>query len=78
MEGIVDRTVYSAIPPKVEYSLSEYGRTLIPVAEVMCAWGKIIISGNMKSPYHKHGSMNLYTITITESKSCHGNSGSFF
>lgn len=39
-EGIVDRTVYSAIPPKVEYSLSEYGRTLIPVAEVMCAWGK--------------------------------------
>ncbi|GMK41415.1 transcriptional regulator [Paenibacillus sp. CCS19] len=39
-EGIVERTVYSTIPPKVEYSLSEYGRTLIPVAEVMCAWGE--------------------------------------
>ncbi|TCZ73245.1 transcriptional regulator [Paenibacillus albiflavus] len=39
-EGIVDRMVYPAIPPKVEYSLSEYGRTLIPVVEVMCAWGK--------------------------------------
>ncbi|MFC4808153.1 winged helix-turn-helix transcriptional regulator [Paenibacillus sp. GCM10023250] len=36
-EGIVDRTV----PPKVEYSLSEYGKTLIPVADVMCAWGEI-------------------------------------
>ncbi|MGO4789230.1 winged helix-turn-helix transcriptional regulator [Paenibacillus sp. 2KB_20] len=39
-EGIVDRTVYSAILPKVEYSLSEYASTLIPVAEVMCAWGE--------------------------------------
>ncbi|MFE0559983.1 winged helix-turn-helix transcriptional regulator [Paenibacillus sp. NPDC058910] len=39
-EGIVDRTVYSAIPPKVEYSLREYGRTLIPVAEVIYAWGE--------------------------------------
>ncbi|MBO7743449.1 helix-turn-helix transcriptional regulator [Paenibacillus sp. MWE-103] len=40
-EGIVDRTVYPSVPPKVEYSLSDYGKTLIPVAEVMCAWGEI-------------------------------------
>ncbi|MCM3628463.1 helix-turn-helix transcriptional regulator [Paenibacillus glycanilyticus] len=39
-EGIIDRTVYPTVPPKVEYSLSEYGKTLIPVAEVMCAWGE--------------------------------------
>jgi DNA-binding HxlR family transcriptional regulator len=53
-EGIVDRTVYPAIPPKVEYSLSEYGRTLIPIAEGSCVLGeKIIISGNMKSQRHK-------------------------
>lgn len=39
-EGVIERTVYPTIPPKVEYSLSEYGRTLIPVAEVMCAWGE--------------------------------------
>lgn len=39
-EGIIDRTVYPSVPPKVEYSLSEYGKTLIPVAEVMCDWGK--------------------------------------
>ncbi len=39
-EGIVDRKVYPTVPPKVEYSLSEYGQTLIPVAEVMCAWGE--------------------------------------
>ncbi|MFC4620503.1 winged helix-turn-helix transcriptional regulator [Camelliibacillus cellulosilyticus] len=39
-EGVIERTVYSTVPPKVEYSLSEYGKTLIPVAEVMCAWGE--------------------------------------
>jgi DNA-binding HxlR family transcriptional regulator len=38
--GIVERTIYPTIPPKVEYSLSEYGISLIPVAEVMCNWGR--------------------------------------
>ncbi|MBD3918596.1 helix-turn-helix transcriptional regulator [Paenibacillus sp. PR3] len=38
--GIIERTVYPTVPPKVEYSLSEYGKTLIPVAEVMCDWGE--------------------------------------
>ncbi|MFC5406482.1 winged helix-turn-helix transcriptional regulator [Cohnella soli] len=38
-EGIIERTVYPTNPPKVEYSFSEYGKTLLPVAEVMCAWG---------------------------------------
>ncbi|WP_239616347.1 winged helix-turn-helix transcriptional regulator [Cohnella mopanensis] len=38
-EGVIERTVYPTIPPKVEYSLSEYGRTLLPVTEMMCAWG---------------------------------------
>ncbi|MGP4078504.1 winged helix-turn-helix transcriptional regulator [Pseudalkalibacillus sp. R45] len=39
-EGVIERTVYPIVPPKVEYSYSEYGKTLIPVAEVMCAWGE--------------------------------------
>ena len=28
------------VPPKVEYSLTAYGRTLRPITEMMCAWGK--------------------------------------
>ncbi|KYC89921.1 hypothetical protein B4102_3928 [Heyndrickxia sporothermodurans] len=40
LEGVIERTVYPTVPPKVEYSLSEYGKSLIPIAEVMCAWGK--------------------------------------
>ncbi|WP_127527935.1 winged helix-turn-helix transcriptional regulator [Paenibacillus alginolyticus] len=72
-EGIIDRTVYPTVPPKVEYSLSEYGKTLIPVAEVMCAWGEnTIISGNMKNLLLKACSIHLHTNSRTHNKSCHG------
>jgi DNA-binding HxlR family transcriptional regulator len=38
--GVVRRKVYSEVPPKVEYSLTPYGRTLRPITDLMCAWGK--------------------------------------
>jgi len=38
-DGIVHRKVYPEVPPKVEYSLTDYGKTLRPITEVMCAWG---------------------------------------
>ncbi len=38
--GIILRKVYAVVPPKVEYSLSETGESLIPVLEVMEDWGK--------------------------------------
>jgi DNA-binding HxlR family transcriptional regulator len=38
-DGIVSRHVYSQIPPKVEYSLTEKGMTVIPVLETLCDWG---------------------------------------
>ena len=28
------------VPPKVEYSLSEKGKTLIPILDLMCQWGE--------------------------------------
>ncbi len=39
-DGIVARRVYDEVPPRVEYSLSEYGKSLIPVLRVMELWGK--------------------------------------
>lgn len=39
-DGIVHREVYTEVPPKVKYSLTEYGKTLRPITEVMCKWGK--------------------------------------
>ncbi|MCF7521618.1 helix-turn-helix transcriptional regulator [Neisseria sp. ZJ106] len=38
-DGIVHREVYPQIPPKVEYSLTEFGKTLIPVIDAIHAWG---------------------------------------
>lgn len=37
--GIVRRKEYPQIPPKVEYSLTEKGISLMPVLEEMCKWG---------------------------------------
>jgi DNA-binding HxlR family transcriptional regulator len=37
---LITRTIYPTVPPRVEYSLSEYGTTLVPVLEVMCEWGE--------------------------------------
>ncbi len=37
--GIVHREVYAQVPPKVEYSLTELGRSLQPVLDAMLAWG---------------------------------------
>jgi DNA-binding HxlR family transcriptional regulator len=38
--GIVHREVYPEVPPKVEYSLTDYGQTLRPITEIMSEWGK--------------------------------------
>lgn len=39
-DGLIIRTVYPVVPPKVEYSLSDLGRTIIPVLDAMCSWGE--------------------------------------
>lgn len=39
-DQIVVRTVYQQVPPKVEYSLSEYGSSLAEVMDVLCNWGE--------------------------------------
>ena len=38
-DGILTRRVYPQVPPKVEYSLTEEGKTLAPVVQAMCKWG---------------------------------------
>ncbi|MCX7709912.1 MAG: winged helix-turn-helix transcriptional regulator [Clostridia bacterium] len=37
---IIHREQYNQIPPRVEYSLTENGKTLIPIIELMAKWGK--------------------------------------
>ena len=38
-DQIIRRKIYAQIPPKVEYSLTAYGRTLTPVLQSMADWG---------------------------------------
>lgn len=38
-DQIVDRKVYPEVPPKVEYSLTEFGKTLAPVLKTLQGWG---------------------------------------
>ena len=39
-EGLINRKEYPQIPPKVEYSLSEKGKSLYPIMAAMCQWGE--------------------------------------
>lgn len=39
-DGLIIRKEHPQIPPKVEYSLSEKGRSLYPIMEAMCNWGE--------------------------------------
>lgn len=38
-DGLVRREIFKEVPPKVEYSLTDLGRSFVPVLNTMCAWG---------------------------------------
>lgn len=39
-DGIISRKIYAEIPPKVEYTITEFGLTLSPVIQAMAKWGE--------------------------------------
>ncbi|RDW18347.1 transcriptional regulator [Oceanobacillus arenosus] len=50
-EDIVQRVVYPQVPPKVEYSITEYGKSLEPILDAMHEWG-------VKHTLHKRQKQN--------------------
>ena len=38
-EGIIERKVFAEVPPRVEYKISDYGLSLIPIVNVLRNWG---------------------------------------
>ena len=43
-DGVITRTVYSEVPPHVEYSLTEIGRQLEPIIQNIGTWGKTYLN----------------------------------
>lgn len=39
-DGVINRVLYPVVPPKTEYSLTELGKTLVPIVEALCKWGE--------------------------------------
>jgi len=38
-DEVINRTVYPEVPPRVEYMITDFGKTLIPILEALCDWG---------------------------------------
>lgn len=38
-DGVITRTMFPEIPPRVEYSITEFGTSLIPIIHALCDWG---------------------------------------
>jgi DNA-binding HxlR family transcriptional regulator len=38
-DGIIIRKVYPVVPPKVEYSLTKIGKSVMPILDLLCKWG---------------------------------------
>jgi DNA-binding HxlR family transcriptional regulator len=39
-DGVINRILYHELPPKVEYELSDYGKSLEPILTSLCNWGE--------------------------------------
>ena len=47
-EGVIHKEIYPVVPPKTEYSITEYGNTLRSIIIGMCEWGRAYKSDCIK------------------------------
>jgi DNA-binding HxlR family transcriptional regulator len=45
-DNLIERIIYAEMPPRVEYRISEYGETILPIISVMADWGKTDLQKN--------------------------------
>ena len=53
-DGFLHREVYKEIPPKVEYSLTAFGESFIPVLQTMMEWSETWLCPEYQNPYQKN------------------------
>lgn len=49
-DGLITRKIYPVVPPKVEYSLTELGRSLFPILQAMYDWGALLMKNEGVCP----------------------------
>ncbi len=74
-DGLVNRKVYRQVPPKVEYSLTELGRSFVPVLNAMFNWGQsyasYLIAQQKKGDDYQIGDVfeNIEELVLVEKES---------
>jgi DNA-binding HxlR family transcriptional regulator len=66
-DGLVHREVYPVVPPKVEYSLTEQGKSLMPILEMLEVWGKNYLKPPKEKDKYLYYEKEL-TLSIIEGK----------
>lgn len=49
-DGLIERTVYPVVPPRVDYSLTPLGQSLFPILEAMYCWGSALMEKEGLTP----------------------------
>ena len=50
-DGFLHRQVYPEVPPKVEYTLTEFGKSFIPILNAMLEWSEANLCPGFQNPY---------------------------
>ena len=70
--GIVLRTVHAEVPPRVDYELTDLGRSLQPVLEAMRSWGETYVQGRQQSAVSSLADHGDSTVSSAEVKCGNG------
>ena len=46
-DGLIIRTQFDEVPLRVEYSLTDFGRSVLPILNTICEWGKLFVDSNL-------------------------------
>ncbi|NTV27668.1 MAG: helix-turn-helix transcriptional regulator [Methanothrix sp.] len=67
-DGVILRTVYPEVPPHVEYRISDFGKTLVPILEALCKWGITIYAADYENQEAMHRIVIDYFIKFSEQR----------